>query len=260
MKHLLKHSALVFSLCCIVISANCKAQDTIIKMNGDIIYAKITEVGLNAISYKRADLDDGPVYIMNKTEISMLKMRNGQRQDFSKENYVKAMAELDKPDGTKIATPSPPAAPSQAAVPSANSYTQMPSQAAANDKYKIEQIDGRYTLNGQKVSRKEVDRRLAKSKNPAVQLGAKTAKTTKILQKIVGITSIPGTIGGGVTSIIGISQFITAYQTGQLSPAYYMNAGVSLLGTITLPVTSKILKNRRDKLYDKVIDLYNETN
>jgi hypothetical protein len=228
------------------------AQDTIVKTNGDIILAKITEIGTNAITYKRTDIQDSPTFIQNKTEIAMIKFRNGVRQDFTEENAAKALEEQQRK--------------SQEIVNSANqngtnsASTSQNSRGPVNEKNKIEFLNGKYTLNGQKIGRKDVDRTLGKSKNPAVLLGLKTAKTTKTLQKIVGLTSIPTTIGGGVTTIVTMSQFITAYQTGKLSADYYLNAGLSLVGTLAFPVSSKVLKKQRDKLYDKVIDLYNVTN
>jgi hypothetical protein len=225
-----------------------KAQDTIVKNNGDIIYAKITEIGTNAITYKRTDLEDSPNFIENRSEIAGIKFKNGVKQDFTKENAEKkAFADAQKQTQNNTASSS---------KPSSEANTFKP----ANEKHKIESLNGRYTFDGQKIGKREVDRTLGRSKNPAVLLGLKTAKTTKTLQKIVGITSIPSTIAGGITSLVTFTQFYQAYDKGDLTPQYYWNAGLSLVGTLTLPITSKILKKKTGKLYDKVVDLYNVTN
>jgi hypothetical protein len=126
-----------------------------------------------------------------------------------------------------------------------------------SDQHKIDEIDGKYFINGQRLGQHGLDKELRKSKNPLVLSSLKTARLVKISQKVIGITSYASAMAGGVTSIATISQFITAYQTGVLGPKYYFNAGVSLLGTVTLPITSKILKKQKDKLYGKTIDLYN---
>ena len=127
-------------------------------------------------------------------------------------------------------------------------------------KNKIEFLNNKYTVNGQRVKRKDVDRLLAKSKNPGVQIAHKTAKTTRIVQKVIGLTSIGSTTTGGIMTVSTVFTCFKEAQNGSVSTGSYVNAGLSFLGTLTLPITSKILKNRRDKLYDKTIDLYNATN
>lgn len=237
---------------------NMSAQDTIIKNNGVVIYANIIEVGTNAISFKKNNFLDGPTFIENKTDISLIKYRNGQQQEFVRVEIPKITnSEPVMDNGSRNDNNGN------------NTYnnnnknyqsTSNPNTALKNgpvNDRKIEEIDGKYLINGQKIGRHALDKELKKSKDPLVQSSLKTAKLLKISQKIVGITSYGSTMAGGITSIAMISQFITAYQTGVLGPTYYFNAGISLLGTVSLPITSKVLKKQRDKLYGKTIDLYN---
>ena len=44
-----------------------KAQDLIVKTDGTIIKAKISEVGEDAVKYKKADNPDGPLYTISKS-------------------------------------------------------------------------------------------------------------------------------------------------------------------------------------------------
>jgi hypothetical protein len=251
--HLLKLSILaVFILLCHGI----KAQDTILKTDGSVIYARITEMGDNAISYKRSDFQDGPTFVESKTNIAIIKFHNGTRQEFVK---VPLQNGNDKSqsatnDGSNDAGNK---ASSNQNTASGNALKNGP---VNTDHPKIEEVDGRYFMNGQKLGRKALDRQLKKSANPLVQTSLKTAKLVKVSQKIVGITAIPSTIAGGVTSIITLSQAITAYQTHKITPQYYVNAGLSFLGTLTVPISSKILKKQRNKLYKRTIDLYNMGN
>src|ERR1700749_3003704 len=66
----------------ILMGQNLKAQDTIYKNNGTVIYAKINEIGSSTVSFKKTDFPDGPTFVENKTEISEIRFRNGQRQEF----------------------------------------------------------------------------------------------------------------------------------------------------------------------------------
>ncbi|MEI6123591.1 MAG: DUF2846 domain-containing protein [Bacteroidota bacterium] len=56
------------------------AQDIIIKKNGDEISAKIQEVGITEIKYKKVDNPDGPLFSILKTEVFMIKFENGTKE------------------------------------------------------------------------------------------------------------------------------------------------------------------------------------
>ena len=242
------------------VSAAKAQQDSIAKVSGDVIPVKIIEIGTNAISYTRTDSRSTATLVIDKKDVSYIRLKNGEKQVFMKTVPVQQPMQA-QPSGVPNNTisdnnyktvPSAPAAPTAPSNPM--------SQGPVSNQYRIDKLNNRYTVNGQEASARDVDRLLMKSTNPAVQATAKTAKAIKITQKVFKFTSIATTTGGGITSIATISQFVTAYQTHQLSAKYYINAGTSLVGTMAFPITSKILKNRRDKLYDKAIDLYNMRN
>jgi hypothetical protein len=229
--------------CCLssLFSTMLLAQDTIVKLNGQVIPAKIIEVGTNAIRYTKSDIKEGPTFVDYKTDIAYVKYSNGQKEVYSKQPQV---ATIQKP-----------------LLDTAAIKKGQAGQNILSTKNRIEFMNNKYTVNGQRVKRKDVDRLLSKSKNPAIQITYKTAKTTRILQKVVGLTSIGSTTTGGVMTVSTLfTCFKESQDGGSVSAGSYVNAGLSFLGTLTLPITSKILKNRRDKLYDKTIDLYNETN
>ncbi|MDF2436749.1 MAG: hypothetical protein K0Q95_1125 [Bacteroidota bacterium] len=237
------------------------AQDTIVKNNGIVIYGKITEVTSTEISFIKKDFPDGPTFKEKKSDISLIKYRNGQSQEFVRiENNsigqeVPAANQYNTGNYNKNVPQSSGNANNQTTPTNQNNVLANGPVNSSNNK--IEEVDGKYFKNGQKLGRRGLDKELKKSTNPLVQTSLKTAKLVKISQKIVGITSIPSTIAGGVTSIITISQAVTAYQKGAITPQFYVNAGLSFLGTLTVPITSKILKKQRDKLYKKTIDLNN---
>jgi hypothetical protein len=56
-----------------------RAQDIIIKKNGDEINAKVLEAGTTEIKYKRFDNIDGPVYTIDKSDVFMIKYADGTK-------------------------------------------------------------------------------------------------------------------------------------------------------------------------------------
>jgi hypothetical protein len=240
MKPLLASLVLCLCLCTAFTS---KAQDLIIKTNGDTIRAKLMEVGVNTISYKKINLPDGPNYTLDKNEVSFIKHKSGEIEYINKNVSVKTP--------TSIASPS-------AAASETNSMTS--DQSSSQSKNKIEFVDNKYLINGQKAKRKDVDRYLSKSKNPAIVLGLKGAKAMGTAQKIVKITSYPTTIAGSASSLVSWAEGYQLVQRGRATGKTFVNMGLNLLGTISLPITNKILKKKSDKMYDKLIDMYNVTN
>lgn len=232
-----------FIILCFAVSLSLKSQDTIVKLNGEIISSKISEIGTNAITYKKWSLPDGPVFIDNKTDILYIKLSDGQKQYFTKEQVISVQKPLLD---TNLVT----------------QKRQEKQQDLSNSGglNKIEMLDGRYTINGQKAKLKDVNRLLEKSTNPAISVPLKAAKTTKTFQKIIKITSIPTTIGGGGALLwTGIDMY-NDVRRGRDNTSTYISTFTSLLTTMTFPITSNILKKKSDKMYDKLIDMYNITN
>ncbi|WP_026463268.1 hypothetical protein [Adhaeribacter aquaticus] len=60
------------------------AQDIIIKKNGDEIQAKVLEIEVNVVKYKRFDNLTGPTISVLKNELFMIKYENGTKETFSK--------------------------------------------------------------------------------------------------------------------------------------------------------------------------------
>jgi hypothetical protein len=60
-----------------------KAQDVITLKNGEEIKAKVLEVGLGEIKYKKADNPNGPLYTTSKTLVFMIRYENGTKDVFT---------------------------------------------------------------------------------------------------------------------------------------------------------------------------------
>jgi hypothetical protein len=63
------------------------AQDTIVKMNHEKVLAKVQEVGIESIKYKRYNSPDGPVYILAKREINRIIYADGTVEIFTNSSY-----------------------------------------------------------------------------------------------------------------------------------------------------------------------------
>ena len=50
--------------------------DVIVKLDGDLVYGLVKEVGPYYISYKRTDIPDGPVYTIPRSEVYVISYRN----------------------------------------------------------------------------------------------------------------------------------------------------------------------------------------
>jgi len=223
------------------------SQDMIYKVNGDSIKAKITEVGTNAISFKKFNKLDGPTYVENKADIVMIKFSSGEIQKFAKAVPTSTTSVMTMSNSANGNTTS------------ASSNTTA--TASSNDgKVKIERDGKKYKINGQKASQKQVYEQLGKSKNPAIIVPLKGTKMMGGASKITKILNIPASIGGGFTTLtMGINMY-NDIQRGRATSKSYINAISSLAGTLVLPITNKILKKKSTKMNDKLIDIYNQTN
>jgi hypothetical protein len=57
--------------------------DQIVLRSGDVIEAKIKEIGVNEIKYKKCDRPDGPDYTISKRDVLSIKYTNGDVERFS---------------------------------------------------------------------------------------------------------------------------------------------------------------------------------
>ncbi len=62
------------------LSFNPDSCDHIINQEGDDILAKVTEIGLDVIKYKRCDYLDGPTYSIPKSSVLLIEYSNGTRE------------------------------------------------------------------------------------------------------------------------------------------------------------------------------------
>jgi len=57
-----------------------KSCDTLLMKNGKVINAKIIEIGVDIIKYKRCEFLDGPMYSVNSSDVELLTYSNGTKE------------------------------------------------------------------------------------------------------------------------------------------------------------------------------------
>jgi hypothetical protein len=77
---------LIFFAFFLFLSPLLKAQDTLVKRNGEKLIVKLLEVNPNDLKYKRFDYQDGPVFTVSKAELSYIVYANGVKESY--ENFV----------------------------------------------------------------------------------------------------------------------------------------------------------------------------
>lgn len=76
-----RFTLLVISVFCL--SCLAKSQDLIIKNDNSTIEVKVTKISATEIEYKKWSNLDGPVYVIEKTEVSGIKYQNGEVESFT---------------------------------------------------------------------------------------------------------------------------------------------------------------------------------
>lgn len=68
------------------------SQDMILKKTGDEIAAKVSEISPKEIKYKNFDNLDGPIHILSKSEVFMIRYENGSKDIFTEEEVEKSFS------------------------------------------------------------------------------------------------------------------------------------------------------------------------
>lgn len=70
-------------LCCFILAfTSLKAQDVVTLRNGEIINAKVAEVGTTEIKYYKTANPQGPLYVVDKSNVSQIAYANGTSESF----------------------------------------------------------------------------------------------------------------------------------------------------------------------------------
>lgn len=93
----MKNLTFLASLLLMLFTSNLYAQDTIKYGTGDIILGKVIEITDNQIKYKKAVNPSGPIYSIEKREISVIKYANGETDRFLDSRQLRSEYKFFKP-------------------------------------------------------------------------------------------------------------------------------------------------------------------
>lgn len=97
----------VFIVAFVFVQSYICAQDTIVKQNGEELVVKVTKVNSNEIEYKKWTNQEGPIYVLSKNEVFMIKYVNGEKDVFNTgDKYQRAQQSSNMP-GPKYVKKSP---------------------------------------------------------------------------------------------------------------------------------------------------------
>ena len=92
MKKLLRS---IFTISLLLFAFNAFSQDTIVKMDGELILAKVLKITDKTVEYQRFGFADGPLYVLRKYDISEIKYRNGMVDLFDEQLIKRDKAKKD---------------------------------------------------------------------------------------------------------------------------------------------------------------------
>lgn len=221
---------LIFILCFVQLYLN--AQDSIYMRIGDVVPAKILEIGIKEISYKRADLLDGPLYIISKNDIVKIKYVTGIVEKY---DIIK-----DAPKKQQVVFVNP---------------TYIPQD---NNQIRSSLRRGIYQYQGHQLSDRNVLHMVIDKnsiwKNHEIELNIIESKRNKTLQYVIGYT---GAVVGGAgiyASLIGASSSSNS-NDGAIAAFAGIIAGGVLVSSQIVSFTYKL---KRIKNADKVVELHNQ--
>lgn len=214
------------------IQFGCYAQDTLYKREGTIISAKILEISIKEVTYKRTDLLDGPLFVVHKNDIQKIKYANGVVDSFV------VTKDIVKP---------------RQVVYVSQNYV------AKNNNQIVPYIRrGTYKYQGHILSDRNVLLlALDKNeiwKNKEIELNVLESKKSKMWQYVIGYS---GAVLGGIG--IYSSALVGGSSSNSNDAAFGAFAGILSGGLV---VSSQIIsfkyKLKRVKHANKVAELYNE--
>jgi hypothetical protein len=223
-----------------VFCQNLIAQDTIIKSNGDLVLAKVTEITSMEIKYKRFNFLDGPTYIVGRGEIKMIKYSNGLKEEFPV-----------IPVNSIVVNETPDTYYNQGDRNSHYNYV-TPAQIKYN---KIEPRGSRFLYQNEFMSENELHRMLLKTKNKEIIMAVGKSKDAHVLQ-FIGFGAIP--LGIAAIYLLDRSGYFPLYSYGN----NYNNGDLALsavcvVGAIACPIASGVFKHKRKESNRDAIEIYN---
>jgi|GEM_PF-2479774 hypothetical protein len=237
-------SKTLIGLSLILVTTTLKAQDVIVKLSGSVVNAHVRKVkDNNAIYWKHFRRIKLPT-----SKIAYIKYGDGTKTTFNDVTKIKGYKNY-----SQIAKNNPPSIP--------DSLKQKLASMQTGHKYYIERFGNSFRLDTNDiVNTSQVNQLMAQSPNPMVAINLKAAKTMRFFATLTKIMAFPGSVSGGFASYNTFTTLFNQMHSGTASFKSYLGAGLSFMGTLSLPITTGILKHIQKKLYDKTLTMYSAGN
>ncbi|MFI5163832.1 MAG: hypothetical protein ACHQHP_01145 [Bacteroidia bacterium] len=201
-----------------------KAQDTLVKRNGEKLIVKLVEVNPTDIRYKRFDYQEGPLFTLPKEEIKFIIYANGAKESF--ESYVPPVAKEIAPD---------------LSIQSTGKY---------------------YYYKGKKVREADMLDITGKLGDKKTNLAIKKTENIKFLQEVTLIGGIGVFVTGWYIYLSNFPRRVRRGYTGTTSNASRLQAQKNgeylMLGALGSEIVSIGLRFDRRRHAHIVMDLYNK--
>jgi hypothetical protein len=212
------------------------AQDTIVKSNGDLISAKITEITGTEIKYKKFDFQDGPTYSEWKSNIKMIKYSNGLKEEFKDQPQINNNQNENNQNnsdyyGGSVAAPAP------------------TNTIEAHGMY--------YKYQNRRMRERDIHDVLMQTKDKKIIGLVQEAKDAKGLQ-FIGFAAIPFGVGVFYFLTRSLLSSSTYPQHSGPTTSDFTFSGICLVGAIACPIASGIFQHKRNMSNREAIRLYNE--
>jgi hypothetical protein len=230
---------LLMTVFLIAIASSARAQDRIITVTGSTLHGHVKKVGKDEITFRKYFKK----YKIPAKKVLYVEYENGKRtqvNDITLARHYKNFSMLAynspgfKTDSIKKLNPTVQFKP-----------------------HYIERIGNNFRLDtNQIINTRELNNILSQSPNPLVAMNLKAAKTMRTFCTLSKISSYPGSAGGAFATFKTCQTMLDQLKQGPAPFKTYLGVGLSFVGTLTLPITSAILKNIQRKLYDKTLLTY----
>lgn len=225
----MKRLLLIFAL----IGLKLNAQDTIRFKNGITKAVKVSEIGLNEVRYNDFNNLTGPIYVVNKKEITSIRYSNGTEDKFS---------ELETTSQSTVTTSNPAnkTSPTKVIIP------------PANDKILIKKNDLYY--NGRRLG--EVKLQKLVNICPDADKQNRMITVMQDMKKYKKNQYLFGFLGLGV-GLISLPVGIIATGISEDATPFFISLGTGVTFAITGQVISGINKSKRNAKKLEVARIYN---
>lgn len=225
----MKRLLLIFAL--IVLKLN--AQDTIRFKNGITKAVKVSEIGLNEVRYNDFNNLTGPIYVVNKKEITSIRYSNGTEDKFSELETISQSTVTSSNPASKTS-------PTKVIIP------------PANDKILIKKNDLYY--NGRRLG--EVKLQKLVNICPDAERQNKMVPVMQEMKKYKKNQYLYGFLGLGV-GLISLPVGIIATGVSEEIALFFISVGTGVTLAITGQVISGINKGKRTAKKLEVARIYN---